>query len=155
MTQTVRVDSPRGGTEPITRYHVHDAVCRDLSRRRYAGNSHQIHEVGSVSELVDSVFGDLIEERSSQDDSYNWGEEFEIFPCVKLPARPTGPAQSEQLDRAQKDAAALDSIARMLQHPDWGVGMLEDIDEIITSTGRSTATRYGADGEAIGTWGRH
>ena len=37
------------------------------------------------------------------------------------------------------DAEALDSIAHMLEDPEWGVGMLEDIDQWVTATGRSTA----------------
>lgn len=53
------------------------------------------------------------------------------------------------------DTDALDAIATMLTDPDWGVGMLEDIAEWVTSTGRSTENMIGVDGEPISTWSRH
>ena len=34
------------------------------------------------------------------------------------------------------DAAALDLIAHWLRDPDWGVGMLEDIAAVVSTTGR-------------------
>lgn len=39
--------------------------------------------------------------------------------------------------QALSDLQALDLIAYMLRDPDWGVGMLEDIAELVTRTGRS------------------
>lgn len=45
----------------------------------------------------------------------------------------------------------LDSIQEMLRDPDWGVGMLEDIAEMIQLTGRSTEN-YPDDRS---TWARH
>jgi hypothetical protein len=53
--------------------------------------------------------------------------------------------------QAGSDASALDRIARILRDPEWGVGMLEDIGEIVTGTGRSIANLPGDEP----TWGRH
>jgi hypothetical protein len=72
------------------------------------------------------------------------------------------------------DAAALDALADMLRDPEWGVGMLEDIAELVSGTGRSIQGTCGscdhpvlwdgpceADGCACGehepqsTWDRH
>lgn len=36
---------------------------------------------------------------------------------------------------------ALDAIARILRDPQWGVRMLEDISEIVTSAGRNLRLR--------------
>jgi hypothetical protein len=45
---------------------------------------------------------------------------------------------------------ALFAIAEMLMDPDWGVGMLEDIAEIVTRAG------YSIDNpDEISTWSRH
>ncbi len=52
---------------------------------------------------------------------------------------------------AALDRKALDEIAEMLRDPQWGVGMLEDIGEIVTGTGRSIDDY--PDGRS--TWGRH
>jgi hypothetical protein len=52
---------------------------------------------------------------------------------------------------AVTDAAALSAIQYMLRDPDWGVGMLEDIAEIVGSTGR-TVENYPDDRP---TWNRH
>lgn len=49
------------------------------------------------------------------------------------------------------DAAALDRIQHMLRDPEWGVGMLEDIAEIVTGTGREVKNLPGDPP----TWGRH
>ncbi len=49
-----------------------------------------------------------------------------------------------------RDAVALDTIAAILRDPEWGAGMLEDIADVVASTGRSLAN---ASGEA--TWARH
>lgn len=49
------------------------------------------------------------------------------------------------------DAKALDEIQEMLRDPRWGVGMLEDIRDIIERTGRS-CKNYSDDRP---TWGRH
>jgi hypothetical protein len=49
------------------------------------------------------------------------------------------------------DAAALNGIAEMLRDPDWGAGMLEDIGELVTATGRSIEDY--PDGRP--TWDRH
>jgi hypothetical protein len=35
------------------------------------------------------------------------------------------------------DANALEAIAEMLRDPEWGVGMLEDIADLVSDTGRS------------------
>lgn len=48
------------------------------------------------------------------------------------------------------DAQALDAIAHMLRHPEWAVGMLEDIAELVAETGRDLA----GDHETP-TWDRH
>lgn len=53
------------------------------------------------------------------------------------------------------DQQALAGIAEMLCDPEWGVGMLEDIADIIRATGRSVEDIIGADGESVSTWGRH
>jgi hypothetical protein len=55
----------------------------------------------------------------------------------------------------RSDAAALDEIAYMLRDPAWGVGMLEDIAEIVKATGRDLSEIIGEDGEAVPTWDRH
>lgn len=52
------------------------------------------------------------------------------------------------------DAEALNQIATMLQDPDWGVGMLEDIAAIVDRAGYSVDTQY-VNGEAVRTWDRH
>jgi hypothetical protein len=49
------------------------------------------------------------------------------------------------------DKTALDQIQEMLRDPEWGVGMLEDIAEIVNRTGRDTEDY--PDGRS--TWGRH
>lgn len=50
-----------------------------------------------------------------------------------------------------RDARALDLIQEMLRDPEWGVGMLEDIAEIVTATGRRVEN-YPDDRS---TWERH
>jgi hypothetical protein len=62
------------------------------------------------------------------------------------PAVPAAPPE-----RATRDASALDRIAGILRDPEWGVGMLEDIGEIVTGTGRSIASLPGNEPA----WGRH
>jgi hypothetical protein len=47
------------------------------------------------------------------------------------------------------DGAALDAIAHILRDPEWGVGMLEDIVEIVARTGRDI------EGDGTSTWDRH
>ena len=47
------------------------------------------------------------------------------------------------------DAEALDAIAHMLRDPEWGMGMLEDIDQWVTATGRSTAETCGLCGHVV------
>jgi len=49
------------------------------------------------------------------------------------------------------DTQAIETIAEMLRDPEWGVGMLEDIADIVRSTGRSVEDY--PDGRQ--TWGRH
>jgi hypothetical protein len=51
--------------------------------------------------------------------------------------------------RAATDAAALDHIATILRDPEWGLGMLEDIADLVTETGRDVA------GNGESTWDRH
>jgi hypothetical protein len=56
------------------------------------------------------------------------------------------------------DDAALDLIAHWLRDPDWGVGMLEDIAEVVATTGRTLAPITDpADPDSPGraTWPRH
>jgi hypothetical protein len=48
------------------------------------------------------------------------------------------------------DQAALDVIADILRDPEWAVGMLEDIAEIVTTTGRNLENPSGSS-----TWERH
>jgi hypothetical protein len=62
------------------------------------------------------------------------------------PAVPSAPAE-----QATSDASALDRIAGILCDPEWGAGMLEDIGEIVTGTGRSVANLPGDEPA----WGRH
>jgi hypothetical protein len=50
-----------------------------------------------------------------------------------------------------RDGEGLDQIAEMLRDPEWGVGMLEDIRELVNRTGR-TCENYPDDRP---TWGRH
>jgi hypothetical protein len=51
------------------------------------------------------------------------------------------------------DAAALDALADMLRDPEWGVGMLEDIADLVTATGRSIQGSCGSCGHpAYGTF---
>ena len=52
-------------------------------------------------------------------------------------------------DRARDDAATLDRIAQMLQDPEWGSGMLEDIADLVGRTGRDMT------GDGGPTWDRH
>lgn len=51
----------------------------------------------------------------------------------------------------QEPEAALDEIAEMLRDPDWGVGMLEDIADIVRRAGRSVENYP----DERPTWGRH
>jgi hypothetical protein len=53
--------------------------------------------------------------------------------------------------RTLTDAEALDRIQHMLRDPDWSVGMLEDISDLVQQTGRSTENL--PDDEP--TWLRH
>ena len=52
--------------------------------------------------------------------------------------------------RSLKDNNALNQIANMLRDPDWGVGMLEDIAELVKRTGRSLDNP-----DDTPTWDRH
>jgi hypothetical protein len=52
---------------------------------------------------------------------------------------------------ADVTSEALDAIQLMLRDPEWGVGMLEDIAEIVQRTGRSTDNLPGDPP----TWARH
>jgi hypothetical protein len=52
---------------------------------------------------------------------------------------------------ALTDPAALEGIQEMLRDPEWGVGMLEDIAELVQATGRTTEDYD--DGRS--TWPRH
>jgi hypothetical protein len=54
--------------------------------------------------------------------------------------RPTAPAT---------DALRLDAVANMLRDPEWGVGMLEDIADLVQSRGREI------EGAGEPTWDRH
>ena len=55
-------------------------------------------------------------------------------------------------DAEMTDAVALDVIAHMLRDPEWGVGMLEDIADITSATGRSIQGTCGVCGHpAYGT----
>lgn len=56
------------------------------------------------------------------------------------------PDAQQQLDRH-----ALDAIQHMLRDPEWRVGMLEDIAELVNRTGRSTDNLPGDEP----TWARH
>jgi hypothetical protein len=51
--------------------------------------------------------------------------------------------------RIASDSAAIDRIAHWLCDPEWGVGMLEDIADVITATGRDLT------GTDEPTWARH
>ena len=53
-------------------------------------------------------------------------------------------------EREIDDAPTLDMIAEMLADPEWGVGMLEDIADLVKRTGRSMANPT-----EISTWDRH
>ena len=56
------------------------------------------------------------------------------------------------------DTAALNAIQWMLRDPDWGVGMLEDIAELVRRTGRDVANLPDPDdpaAEGLATWARH
>lgn len=71
------------------------------------------------------------------------GESYTITPAT-MP-RPEAPG------RELTDAVVLDRIAEMLRDPDWGSGMLEDIWDLVTKTGRSIESY--PDGRS--TWNRH
>ena len=55
------------------------------------------------------------------------------------------------MDRKITDKSAMDQIQEMLRDPEWGVGMLEDIADIVNRTGRTT-DNYPDDRP---TWDRH
>lgn len=61
-----------------------------------------------------------------------------------VPCPPRQPGTSDDTD-------ALDRIQHMLRDPEWGVGMLEDIADIIRGTGREVEN---LPGDAP-TWDRH
>jgi len=72
------------------------------------------------------------------------------------PPEPDGTEVADLLDQAGdarsiSDEAALNYIAHMLRDPDWGVGMLEDIAELIERTGRTVDNLPGDEP----TWERH
>jgi hypothetical protein len=46
-------------------------------------------------------------------------------------------AQAAEATTADGDRHTLDAIAHMLRDPEWGVGMLEDIADLVSRTGRS------------------
>jgi hypothetical protein len=49
------------------------------------------------------------------------------------------------------DKTALDAIQHMLRDPEWGVGMLEDIADLVRATGRDVENLPGD----VPTWDRH
>lgn len=55
------------------------------------------------------------------------------------------------VSRTRGDAGALDAIREMLRDPEWGVGMLEDIAELVKATGRDVANYP----DNRPTWARH
>ena len=59
--------------------------------------------------------------------------------------------QRRTLDQVELDQNAIDRIQEMLRDPDWGVGMLEDIADLIRRTGREVEN-YPDDRS---TWERH
>lgn len=67
--------------------------------------------------------------------------------------RPPGVAAATTQE--EKDTRALDAIQDMLRDPEWGVGMLEDIAELVGATGREMGAVLDEDGDPISTWGRH
>ena len=67
--------------------------------------------------------------------------------------RPPGVAAASAQE--EKDTRALDAIQYMLRDPDWGSGMLEDIAELVSATGREVEAALDDDGEPVRTWDRH
>jgi transcription elongation factor GreA-like protein len=59
------------------------------------------------------------------------------------------------LDAHVRDSKVLDQIAEMLRDPYWSVSMLEDIIDLVSASGRNTATQLDKNGEPISTWERH
>ena len=56
------------------------------------------------------------------------------------------------------DDAALDLIAHWLRDPEWGVGMLEDVAEVVAATGRDIAHQPDPEdptSPGLATWPRH
>ena len=71
--------------------------------------------------------------------------------AVEAGNRLAGQAAALPPAQQQADRAALDRIQHMLRDPEWGVGMLEDIADIIRGTGREVENL--PDDEP--TWDRH
>ncbi len=66
-----------------------------------------------------------------------WRIDWDVIAEAMLPAR------------TLSDEVALDHIARMLQDPDWGVGMLEDVAAWVMNTGRSIQGTCGSCGHLV------
>lgn len=59
---------------------------------------------------------------------------------------------------AADDAETLDQIQWMLRDPEWGVGMLEDIADLLRRNGRSVDSLPDPEdphAEGLATWARH
>lgn len=97
------------------RMHVHASGCADLKRRRvYRGIEEPwTIEVSGIKDLVESIYGDQIEENPT----YTWEDyltEIDVFPCVTFPTT-TGEAKEATPAPTTKPAvvAKADEVKRL------------------------------------------
>lgn len=74
-----------------------------------------------------------------------------VLEVMDGPAEGQAPEQIGSWGTRLTDQQALDEIQEMLRDPEWGVGMLEDIRELVERTKRSCANYP----DERATWGRH
>lgn len=107
-----------------------DIVREDLAGLDNAIAHHQVPNVSHLAKLIG-----ITERLAAQ--------------VSELAERLASPIKSVAALANDPNAYALDRIAYMLRDPDWGVGMLEDIAELVVATGRDV------EGDGEPTWDRH
>ena len=129
--------------------HDHSAAKEDRRNRRQPGRS--VPPTGTREDALVRAC-----EMAAAIECYKEHDEDFSSDCMHCMARAAlasddaaGQARTEGVPRRSADEGALDEIAHILRHPEWGVGMLEDIADIITQTGRDIA------GTGEPTWLRH
>jgi len=141
--------SPLASVWIVNRTDEYDGVYvfTDEDRAREYAARHDGAVVGEEVVMNDSAAAqfliDTADDSGDEDSDDGNGEEVYDHSRAKEDARNAQVGIS--------DADALDAIATMLRDPDWAPGMLEDIAELVSHTGRDCITPE--DGEP--TWNRH